>query len=218
MGKSLISERRITTPVFRLAFPAVNEASQVNNQGAFKFRITMLFESNLWDNELIPFRNLVKELIEQKFGVGIQPPAGFYIPYKDGNGCLSKKTGEPYEGFPNTKVVNAQSEFKRPVVDSGNATKNIKPQEIIDPTEIYAGCYCKASVNAYLWDYMAGGVSIGFLALQKIKDGKPFSAFADAAEDFEPITPELLDVNKKELFDTPTTVDEKVKSDLMSQL
>ncbi|KKL22598.1 hypothetical protein LCGC14_2433810, partial [marine sediment metagenome] len=29
MGKTLVSESRITTPVFRLAFPAVEKASQI---------------------------------------------------------------------------------------------------------------------------------------------------------------------------------------------
>jgi len=201
MGKTLVSESRITTPVFRLAFPAVEKASQIQGRGAFKFRITMLYPNGLWDTELKPLRLLVKDLIEKKYGVGTQPPTGFYLPFKDGNLSLSKKTSEPYEGFVDSKVVNAASDYKRPVVDGGNADKGIKPQEIIDPSEIYAGCYCKASVNAYLWDNVGGqGVSIGFLALQKVKDGKPFSAFADAAEDFEPITSELLDTNKEALF------------------
>ncbi len=225
MGKTLVSERRITTPVFRLAFPAVNAASQVNGRGAFKFRITMLFDEKLWDTELAPLRALVKDLIVKKFGAEPQLPEGFYIPFKDGNICVSKKTGEIYEGFPDTKVVNAASDFKRPVVDGGDAAKGIKPQEIIDPTEIYAGCYCKASVNAYLWDNMGQGVSIGFLALQKVKDGKPFSAFADAAEDFEPITTELLDTDKEKLFEVDGVAgaahqsdSDKPTNNLMSQL
>ncbi len=201
MGKTLISEVRITTPEFRLAFPAVHEASQVQGKGAFKFRITMLFQDALWNSELVPLRDLVKDLITKKFGAGVQPPKGFYIPFKDGNLSISKKTGDPYDGFANTKVVNAASDYKRNVVDGGNAAKGIKPQEIIDPSEIYAGCYCRASVNAYLWDSYEGGVSIGYLALQKTRDGKPFSAFADASEDFEPITPELTDTNKEELFE-----------------
>ena len=216
MGKTLVSESRITTPVFRLAFPAVEKASQVQGKGAFKFRITMLFDIGLWDTELVPLRKIVKGLIEQKFGVGVSPPKDFYLPYKNGNDSISKK-GEPYEGFTDTKVINAQSEFKRPVVDGGNAAKGIKPQEIIDSSEIYAGCYCKASVNAYLWDMYDGGVSIGFLALQKVKDGEPFSAFANAAEDFEPITSELLDTNKEEFFGVGDEVT-KVKNDLMNQL
>lgn len=224
MGKTLVSETRITTPVFRLAFPAVEKASQVNGQGAFKFRITMLFDNGLWDTELAPLRLLVKDLITKKYGAEPELPKGFYIPFKDGNLSVSKKTGEIYDGFENTRVVNAASDYKRPVVDGGNAAKGIKPQEIIDPTEIYAGCYCKASVNAYLWDNMGQGVSIGFLALQKVKDGKPFSAFADAAEDFEPITPELLDVSKEGLFEggagselTPQGAP-AAKANLMNQL
>ncbi len=225
MGKTLVSEYTITTPVFRLAFPAVDKASQIQGKGDFKFRITMLFENDKWNDELLPFRKLVKDLIEKKFGVGTQPPEGFNIAhlFKDGNLSVSKKSGEIYDGFENAKVINAASDYKRVVVDGGNKEKGIKPQEVLDvKNEIYAGCYYKAVVNAFLWDNVGGqGVSIGFLALQKVKDGKPFSVFADAAADFEPITTELLEGDKEKLFEPEVAtgdVGETAKTNLLDQL
>ncbi len=216
MSKIVVSEDRITTPIFRLAFPAVFEPKP-NFKGALKYSIVALFSKALWDTELVPLRNLVKELIVKKWGTDL--PEKFYIPFLDGD----EKT---YEGFENTRYFNAASDYKRPVVDGGNKVKEIKPQEIIDPSEVYAGMYCKASVNAYAWEafhpvshaLLNSGVSIGFLALQKVKDGKPFSKFADAAEDFEPITPELIDANKEELFNVEAPATTKAKEDLMSQL
>ncbi len=238
MGNTLISETRVTTPVFRLAFPHVFEKSQVNGKGAFKFRIAMLFDKELHNTELVPLRNLIKDLIKQKWGADFVIPMNskgevddklFFYPIKDGDKSVSLKTGEPYDGFAGTKVANAASEFERPVVDGGDAAKGIKPQEILkaNASEIYGGCYCKASVNVYAWENMGTkGVSIGFLALQKVKDGKQFSAFANAAEDFEPITAELVDVDKDALFDdglkSPAEHvggdSAKPKNDLMSQL
>ncbi len=181
-GKNLVSEERVTTPIFRLAFPHIFQAAP-NLQGKLKFSIVMLFDNEMWsDGSLNPLKTLVNELVVKKWG---KTPDGFFNCFKDGN----TKT---YDGYEDTIFASAASEYQRPVVDGGNQAKGIKPQEIINPAEVYAGCYCKASVNAYTWEVMGKtGVSFGLLAIQKTKDGKPFSRFAGAEADFDPITPEL---------------------------
>ncbi len=183
-NKNAVSEGRITTPEFRLAFPNIFTPA-ANLQGKLKYSIVMLFDEKLWaDGELDGLRALVDEVIQKQWG---KKPDPFLSPFKSG----SEKS---YDGYEGTIYASAASEYIRPAVDGGNAAKKIKPSEIINPAEIYAGLYARASVNAYGWSVMGkSGVSFGFLALQKLRDGKPFSKFAGAEQDFDSVQPELSD-------------------------
>ncbi len=182
-NKNVVSEGRVTTPEFRLAFPHIFEPA-ANLQGKLKYSIVMLFPKELWETELANLRNLVNEVIQKQWG---EIPENFLSPFKIGD-------DKEYDGYAGSIFASAASEYKRPIVDGGNAAQNIKPSEIIDTSEVYAGCYAKASLNAYGWDVMnKRGVSFGFLAAQKTRDGAPFSRFANAENDFDPITPSLTD-------------------------
>lgn len=181
--KNVVSEGRVTTPEFRLAFPHIFEPA-ANLQGKMKYSIVMLFPKGLWETELVNLRNLVNEVIKKQWG---ETPDNFLSPFKIGD-------DKEYDGYAGSIFASAASEYKRVIVDQGNKANGIKPSEIIDTSEVYAGCYARASLNAYAWDVMnKRGVSFGFLAAQKTRDGVPFSRFAHAENDFDPITPELAD-------------------------
>lgn len=66
-------------------------------------------------------------------------------------------------------------------------------QPILDSTEVYSGCYARASLNAF--PYKAGankGVSFGLNHIQKVKDGEPLGGITRAEDDFNAIDPDDL--------------------------
>ncbi len=61
-------------------------------------------------------------------------------------------------------------------------------QAIIEPSEFYAGCYARATINAYAYDRNGNrGVAFGLRNIQKIKDGDSFGGGSKAENDFDSI-------------------------------
>ncbi|MCQ2439511.1 MAG: DUF2815 family protein [Oscillospiraceae bacterium] len=96
---------------------------------------------------------------------------------KDGDG--TRDSGEPFG--PECKgcyVLTISSKQKPVVVD---AAKN----DIIDPAEVYSGCYGRASLNCFAYSNSGNkGLSAGLLAVQKLADGEPFGTVG-SADDFD---------------------------------
>ncbi len=182
---------RVTTPKFRVSFPAVFTAKSYKG-GAELFSLVMLFDKKLKaEGKLSDMIKLIKAAAMEKWG---EIPAEVLdmkkdtCPFNDGD-------DKSYSGYEGTYTARAASQYPPAIVDTGNATKNIKPQAILDKTEIYAGCYARASVTAFAWE-AAGkkGISFGLQNVQKLADGEPFSGRSDPLEDFEAIVPEEVEV------------------------
>ena len=105
-------------------------------------------------------------------------PANPINPLHDGDG-VKPNSGEPYG--PECKgcyvvSVSSKASQKPVVVDAaGNA--------IFDQSEVYSGCYGRASINFYGYNNRKKGVGAGLLALQKLQDGEPFGTVG-SADDF----------------------------------
>lgn len=82
------------------------------------------------------------------------------------------------EAFAGKMFVNANSVRKPQVVDI-----NLNP--ILDKDEFYSGCYGRASLNFYAYDFNGNkGIACGLCNLQKLEDGERFDGGASAEEDF----------------------------------
>lgn len=83
--------------------------------------------------------------------------------------------------------VNVSAKTKPGVVDR-------QLNEIIDSTEIYSGCYVRASLNAFAY-YTSGnkGVSFGLNHLQKLRDGAYLGGRSRAEDDFDELDDEYDD-------------------------
>ena len=105
-------------------------------------------------------------------------PASPITPLHDGDGT-KPNSGEPYG--PECKghwvmTVSSSAKQKPIVVDAaGNA--------ILDPSEVYSGCYGRASINFYGYNNRKKGIGVGLLAIQKLHDGEPFGTIG-SADDF----------------------------------
>jgi hypothetical protein len=81
-------------------------------------------------------------------------------------------------------VINARSKYKPGVVDRNR-------EEIFDATEFYSGCYGRASISFYAYNFNGNkGIAAGLNHVQKLEDGAPLGgrmrvedAFADDYED-----------------------------------
>lgn len=81
-----------------------------------------------------------------------------------------------YEGM---YFINASSTQKPQVVD-----RHVEP--ILDPSEVYSGCYCNVSVNFYAFNVNTNkGIACGLNNIQKLKDGQRLAGGSSADEDFE---------------------------------
>ena len=113
----------------------------------------------------------VQEGISSKWG-GKQPK-NLHLPLRDGD--LEKADEAPeYKGM---MFLNANSNSKPGIVD-----KDLN--EILDPDEVYSGCWGRASINFFPYDSNGNrGVGVGLNNIQKLKDGERLGAARAAAED-----------------------------------
>jgi len=96
-------------------------------------------------------------------------------PLRDGDAEADEK-GDEYRGH---FFLNASSVRKPRIVD-------LQLQDIIDPDEVYSGCYARVSLNFYAFNTNGNkGVGCGLNHVQKVEDGEPLGgARSKAEEDF----------------------------------
>ena len=105
-------------------------------------------------------------------------PANIKTPLRDGD--VEKEGEDLYEGC---YFMNCSSS-KKPLIVDQNA------QDIIDSTEVYSGCWGKASINLYPFDVNGNrGIAAGLNGLQKIKDDVNLAG-GDARNDFSAVKDE----------------------------
>lgn len=169
----------IVTPFeFRLAFPAVFEPKVVegSNSGP-KYSITMLMEK---ETDLSALREIVREAIVEKWGPDkAKWPQGLIMPIHD-----SDKEGKTWAGFPGMIFARASSKYPPGVFGAmtdkatGLPESAYTPQGQLKPgwdRRVYGGCWCRAQINAYAFDYMGKkGVSFGLTSIQVTRDDEPF--------------------------------------------
>lgn len=75
-------------------------------------------------------------------------------------------------------IINVSSRTKPQVVDA-----DLQP--ILDPTEVYSGCYGRASINFFAYNSTGNkGISAGLGNVQKLEDGEPLGTISTAEQDF----------------------------------
>lgn len=112
----------------------------------------------------------VQEGISSKWGG--KKPKNLHLPLRDGDEERADEAPE-YEGM---MFLNANSTTKPGIVD-----KDLN--EILDPDEVYSGCWGRASINFFLYDSNGNrGVGVGLNNIQKLKDGDRLGAARASAE------------------------------------
>lgn len=111
---------------------------------------------------------------QAKFGGKI--PSNLKMPLRDGD--VDRPDQEEYKGH---YFINANSTNKPGLVDA-----NVDP--IMDSTELYSGCYGRASVNFYAYNVSGNrGIACGLNNLQKLRDGDTLGGRSRAEDDFDAV-------------------------------
>ena len=168
---------KVVTGKVRFSFCHLFEAQEPQGGGDPKYSVTLLIPKS--DKATMQkIQSAMQEARDNfcnKNGAAALPAKPVHTLH-DGDG--TRPGGEPFG--PECKgcyVITVSSKQKPVVVDAaGNA--------IIDPTEVYSGCYGRASINFFGYN-RAGkkGLSAGLLAIQKLHDGEPFGTVG-SADDF----------------------------------
>lgn len=176
---------RIITPEFRVSYPHVFKVQAVKATDKPKYSITMLYpkDTDLMgsspDGKPRSLKEVIKNAKIAMFGPKENWPEGLESPVIDGdNPKFADKDG--YKGHWVIKATT--SEDQRPsVVDAEMAP-------ITEAADLYPGCYARAYVYAYVWEYM-GKQGVGFILdhVQKLRDGKSFGGKKPVEQVFSPV-------------------------------
>ena len=183
---------RIMTPTFRVAFPQVFTPKDMGD-GKPKYSVVMLFnhdaiKANPWQTELWKgLKAAAEAAAAERWPKGVAD--NMMSPFKDG---MEK---QEYDGYgAGVTFINAKSMYKPGLIASDRT-------EIIDASEFYGGCYARATVSVYAWEYMKKtGVNFGLLNVQKVKDGDPFGGNSRPEDDFDTAFAVAEDANTDDLF------------------
>lgn len=165
-----MATEKVLTPKFRVSFPTVFVPRAAMDGAEVKYSITMLFPK---DADLSRLKAIAKQAATEKWGDKI--PKDLRSPFRDGD-------TKELDGYAGMIFVAASSKMK-PGLVNGNR------EPIIDSGEFYAGCYARATVNAYAYDRNGNkGVAFGLQNIQKLGEGTPFSGRTKPEEDFDAVS------------------------------
>jgi hypothetical protein len=164
-------QKSMWTPKGRVSFPSLfkpNDRFTKDSGQEPKYEVTMLFNKKA---DLSGLKNLVEAAIVEKWGK--KRPKTLALPFRDG----SEKS--ELEGYDDTIFIRCAS-LRQPAIRDENK------QEVLNPNEIYPGCYGRVYLNAFGWEkFGKTGVSFGLLAFQKLSDGEPLGGMSVKEEIFE---------------------------------
>jgi hypothetical protein len=167
---------KVITGRVRFSFCHIFEPDTPQDGGDPKYSVTLLIPKS--DTATVQkIKQAIAEAREkfcQRNGANALPANPNHNLY-DGDG--TRKNGDPFG--PECKgcyVISVKSKNKPVVVDKDR-------QEIIDPAEVYSGCYGRASIDFFGYNKAGSkGISAGLLAIQKLSDGEPFGTVGSASD------------------------------------
>jgi hypothetical protein len=152
---------QITTGKVRLSYAHLFEAVAIQEGQPKKYSTAILIPKT--DKATIKAINAAVEAAKEKdkgkWGGKIPAASLLKTPLRDGD--EEKPDDENYAGM---YFLNASSTKMPKVVDRNK-------QEILDPDEVYSGCYARVVLNFYGFNVQSKGVAAGLQAVQKLEDG-----------------------------------------------
>ena len=170
---------KVVTGTVRLSYEHVWEPASING-GEEKYSASLIIPKS--DKATVnAIQKAVDTAIEEglaKFGGKKPNKAAIKLPLRDGD---VEREDEAYQ---NSFFVNANSRTAPQIVD-----RSVQP--ILDRSEIYSGCYIRASISFYAFNSNGNkGIACGLNNIQKIRDGEPLGGRTNAADDFTTVEDE----------------------------
>jgi len=167
----------LVTQTFRVSYPHLFKAQAIGKADP-KYSVTMLFAK---EDDISELRGAIAQVKRARWGKDKSKWPEFAHPVVI-NGDKPKYADK--EGYAGHWAIKASSsEDKKPgVVDQDL-------QKILDPAEIYPGCFARAKVFVTTYDNEFGaGVTIILDHVQKVDDGDSIGGRAPAEKSFSPIS------------------------------
>ncbi len=168
----------ITTNKVRASYVNIFQPRVPENGGDPKYSVTLLIPKSdtATINAIYAEIEKAKQEGAQKVFNGNIPPM-CKIPIYDGDGY--RANGELFgEECKGCMVMTASAKMQPIIV-------NTDMQNIINPAEVYSGCYIRANINFFAYNSNGNkGIGCGLNCVQKIEDGEPLTARVSAEEAF----------------------------------
>jgi hypothetical protein len=168
------NKQKVTTGKVRFSYANVWKPKSING-GEEKYSVSLIIPKS--DKETIKKINQAVEEAKKagvaKFGAKFTS-GNFKLPLRDGD--IDRTDDENYE---NAYFVNANSTTQPGIVDR-------QKEAILDQSEVYSGCYGRASITFYPFNTSGNkGIACGLNNLQKLSDGEPLGGRSRPEDDFD---------------------------------
>jgi len=177
MSKTITNQTtKVITGKVRLSYAHLFKPVALSDDQDPKYSVCLLIPKN--DKATLKKINAAIEAAKQSGSSlwGGKVPNNLKTPIRDGD---DERPDQPE--YENCYFINASSKTAPGVVD-----KDVQP--ILDSTEVYSGCYARASVNFYAFNKAGNrGIACGLNNIQKLADGDYLGGRSRAEDDFEPI-------------------------------
>ena len=167
-----MASTKVVTGKVRFSYVNIFKSRSYNG-GDEKFSVCLLIDKE--DKKTL---KKINEAIEAAIQEGIsskwngKKPANLKLPLRDGD--IDREDDEACAGM---MFLNANSTQKPGIVD-----KDL--MEILDPDEVYSGCYGRASISFYPFNVNGNrGVGVGLNNIQKLSEGERLGGSRASAED-----------------------------------
>lgn len=167
---------KLTTGKVRFSYVNAFEPQKPQGGGDAKYSVTLLIPKadTVTLGKIRAAMAEARENYVSRNGANSMPAKPVHTMH-DGDGV--RENGDNYG--PECKgcyVITVSSKTKPIVVDS---QRNI----VTDPSEVYSGCYGRASINFYCYNSNGKkGISAGLLGLQKLHDGDAFGTVGSVSD------------------------------------
>jgi hypothetical protein len=165
---------KVVTGKVRFSYVNIFKSRSFQQGQDAKFSICLLIPKE--DKATIKkIRAAIEEAVQEGIGSkwGGKKPANLKLPLRDGDDERADEAPE-YEGM---FFLNANSTQKPGIVDRDL-------NEILDPDEVYSGCWGRASINFFPYNSNGNkGVGVGLNNIQKLKDDERLGGARASAED-----------------------------------
>lgn len=170
---------KVVTGKVRFSYVHVFEPFSMSADQEPKYSVCLLIPKS--DKETLQKIKAAMDAVKQtqtgKWGGKIPP--NLKTPLRDGD--VERPDQEEYAGM---YFLNASTKQKPGVVDA-----QLNP--ILDPTEVYSGCYGRASINFFAYNTAGNkGIGCGLNHIQKLEDGDYLGGRTRPEDDFGPYEPE----------------------------
>lgn len=164
---------KVVTGKVRFSYANIFKARSFGDNQPAKFSIVLLIDKNdkkTLDKINAAINTAIQEGISSKWNG--KKPANLHLPLRDGD---AERPDAPE--CAGKYFINCNSNNRPGIVDA-------ELNEIIDPDEVYSGCYGRASINFFAYNTNGNrGIGAGLNNIQKLADGDRLGGSKASAED-----------------------------------